>query len=87
MDQRGLYGPNMGLSGYGAGRAVYLSFSSYYHSMILSLEGVVDTQDSVEIMRLLGRHTRPEIEITTQRKRLLGRHTRPEIEITTQRNC
>ena len=55
----------MGLSGYGAGRAAYLSFSSYYHSMILSLEGVVDTQDSVEIMRLLGRHTRPEVEITT----------------------
>ena len=47
----------MGLSGYGARRTVYLSFSSYYHSMILPLERVVDTQDSVEIMRLLGRIT------------------------------
>ena len=39
----------MGLSGYGARRTVYLGFSSYYHSMILPLERVVDTQDSVEI--------------------------------------
>ena len=58
-----------------------------YHSIRLSLEGVLDIQNSVEIMRLLDRHTRTEIKITTQRKRLLCRHTRPEIEITTQRNC
>jgi hypothetical protein len=50
--------------------------------MRLSLEGVLDVQNSVEIMRLLERHTRAEIKITTQRKRLFDRHTRPE-KITT----
>jgi hypothetical protein len=52
--------PDMGL-----GKPFISVFLVIYHSMRLSLEGVVDSQDSVEIMRLLGRHTRPEIEITT----------------------
>ncbi len=66
----------MGLSGYGARKAVCLSLSSY-----LPLDEII--QNSVEIMRLLDRHTRIEIKITTQRKRLFDRHTRPEAEITT----
>ena len=66
----------------GLGKPFVSVFLVIYHSMRLSLEGVLDIQNSVEIMRLLDRHTRTEIKITTQRKRLFDRHTRPE-KITT----
>ena len=66
----------------GLGKPFVSVFLVIYHSMRLSLEGVLDVQNSVEIMRLLERHTRAEIKITTQRKRLFDRHTRPE-KITT----
>ena len=66
----------------GLGKPFVSVFLVIYHSMRLSLEGVLDIQNSVEIMRLLERHTRAEIKITTQRKRLFDRHTRPE-KITT----
>ncbi len=65
----------------GLGKPFISVFLVIYHSMRLSLEGVLDVQNSVEIMRLLDRHTRSEIKITTQR-RLFDRHTRPE-KITT----
>jgi len=66
----------------GLGKPFVSVFLVIYHSMRLSLEGVLDIQNSVEIMRLLDRHTRTEIKITTQRKRLFDRHTKPEAEIT-----
>jgi hypothetical protein len=63
----------------GLGKPFVSVFLVIYHSMRLSLEGVLDIQNSVEIMRLLDRHTRTEIKITTQRKRLFDRHTKPEV--------
>ena len=63
----------------GLGKPFISVFLVIYHSMRLSLEGVLDIQNSVEIMRLLDRHTRTEIKITTQRKRLFDRHTKPEV--------
>ena len=65
----------------GLGKPFVSVFLVIYHSMRLSLEGVLDIQNSVEIMRLLDRHTRTKIKITTQRKRLFDRHTKPELRL------